>query len=314
MKTTFGRFFIMSALGVGLIQSPLAARELSVNESHMKERITALSQGEGSVADLRIELYDGGMAAHRSYLIADEKIIKRQWNLARPPEKHDELIVTDNQIRKLLRDLVEKQYWTFQGTRFIPDNTIFLFRFYDKDLPSVDYRCDVNEYESSPERSAIRSVLLNFVTTDSVGLASSASLSAMNQAAIVDSVQEIVVRALDFNQDDRESLTDAQADFTPDDWSEFIKHIGGWLDDKGAPTFSSNFTPSGSALDISQANGVIRFTIPGILKQQSRNVSGGVSTTTYRAEIDAQAVGDPVKIEYLKPRTCGGASTVPSCR
>ena len=158
------RLVVIVTLGVGLVQPPLAARELSEDELRMKERVIALSQGEGSVADLRIELMDGGMAVHRSYLIANGKIVKREWDSPGSPEKDSERAVTDEAVRKLLRELVGKQYWTFEGTRFIPDNTIFLFRFSYMDLRPVDYRCDVNEYEPSPQRSAIRSVLLNFVS------------------------------------------------------------------------------------------------------------------------------------------------------
>ena len=155
---------VLLALSFGLVQPPLAARELSEDELRMKERLIALSQGEDAVADLRIELLDGGMAAHRSYLIANGKIVKQEWDSPGSPEKHDEWTVTDDEVRKLLRELVEKLYWTFEGTQFIPDNNMFLFRFYYKNLPYVDYRCDVDEYEPSPLRSAIRSVLLNFVS------------------------------------------------------------------------------------------------------------------------------------------------------
>jgi len=158
------RLFLILALSFGLIQPLVAARELSDDELRMKEQLIALSQGEGSVADLRIELSDGsGMAASRSYLIADGKIVKRGWGSPGSPEQHDERAVTDDEVRKLLRELVERKYWTFQGTQFIPDNNMFLFRFYYKELQYVDYRCDVDEYEPSQQRSAIRSVLLNFV-------------------------------------------------------------------------------------------------------------------------------------------------------
>ncbi len=162
-----GRLLVMLTLGVGLIQPPLAPRELSEDEVRMKEQLIALSQGEASVADLRIELMDGSMVAHRSYLIADGKIVKREWDSPGSPEQHDEWTVTDDEVRALLRDLVEKQYWTFEGTRFIPDNTVFLFRFYYKNLQHVDYRCDVDEYEPSSQRSAIRSALLTFVSGSS---------------------------------------------------------------------------------------------------------------------------------------------------
>ena len=93
-----------------------------------------------------------------------------------------------------------------------------------------------------------------------------------------------------------------------------MKKLNGWLDEKGAPKFSSNFSPSGNALDIHQEEGAVRLTIPGILKQESRNEFGGVSTTAYRVEIDIQLGGKPVKIERLEQRTCGGAKTKASCR
>ena len=156
------RLLIFFALSLAIVR-PAAAAELSADELRMKERLVALSQGTDSLEGLRIELVDGNMAASRMYDIAHGKIVSRVWDAPGSPEKHDERTVTDEDVRRLLRELVDKRYWTFQGTRFIPDNTMFLFRLYDKDLPPVDYRCDVDEYQPSPERSAIRAVLLNFV-------------------------------------------------------------------------------------------------------------------------------------------------------
>ena len=158
------RLLVIVTLGVGLIHPTLAAGEPSKDTLRMKERLIALSRGKGSVADLRIELFDGARGAHRSYLIADGKIVKRERDASGPSEKREEWTVTDEKVRTLLRDLVATQYWTFEGTRFTPDNAIFLFRVYSKGLPSVDYRCDADEYEASPPRSAIRSLLLQFVS------------------------------------------------------------------------------------------------------------------------------------------------------
>ena len=158
------RLFVIVALGVGLIQPVLAAGELSEDELRMKERVIALSQGAGSLEGLRIEVTDGsGMERSESYNIADGKIVSRIWESPGSPEKRGERTVTDKQVRALLRELVAKQYWTFEGTRFVPDANMFLFRFYSKDLKPVDYSCDADEYARSPERSAIRSVLLTFV-------------------------------------------------------------------------------------------------------------------------------------------------------
>lgn len=135
-----------------------------------------------------------------------------------------------------------------------------------------------------------------------------------SQAAAVHYAEKASLRALDFTQGDIESLLDARNDFTPEGWTEFMKKLDGWLDDKGAPKLSSNFSPSGEALDVRRKSGEFRLTIPGILKQESRNQFGGVSTTAYRAEIDVQLSGKPMKIEHMIQRTCGGANTVTSCR
>ena len=161
------RLVVLIVLSFGIVQA-VAAAELPEDAQRMKECLIALSQGKDSVADLRIELFDGGMAAHRSYLIANGKIVKQEWDLSSPQEKRDEWTVTDEEVHKLLGELVEKQYWTFQGTQFVPDNTMFLFRLYYKDLQFVDYRCDVNEYEPSLQRSAIRAAFLKFVSHNTV--------------------------------------------------------------------------------------------------------------------------------------------------
>ena len=159
-----GRLMVILMPGVGLLHPSLAASERSEDERRMKEQVIALSRGAGAVADLRIELMDGRMAASQHYRIADGKIVKQEWVSPGSPEQHDEWAVTDEAVRALLRDLVDKQYWTFEGTRFIPDNTVFLFRLYYKDLQSVDYRCDVDEDAASPQRASIRSALLTFVS------------------------------------------------------------------------------------------------------------------------------------------------------
>ena len=145
-------------------------------------------------------------------------------------------------------------------------------------------------------------------------LAQTAPADLTDEAAVARYAEGICVQALDFKQGDIGSLMDAQDTFAPDGWREFMKALDGALDDRGAPTFSSSFSPSGKALDIHRDNGRLTLTIPGILKQEVRNKRGGVSTTTYRAEIEIQLGGAPVKIERLKQSVCGGAKTVTSCR
>jgi hypothetical protein len=133
----------------------------------------------------------------------------------------------------------------------------------------------------------------------------------------VGSVQEatsVCLRALEFVQGDTASLVDARDRFTAQGWAEFTKKLDGWLDEKGAPTFSSRFIPSGPALDVRRHDGVVDLTLPGVLEQESRNAFGGVSTTKYRAEIDLQLAEATRKVTHLKQHTCGGAGSHPSCR
>jgi hypothetical protein len=137
--------------------------------------------------------------------------------------------------------------------------------------------------------------------------------AASDRTAIVDFAQKAAVRTLDYNQGDRNSLMDAQEDFTTEGWKEFMKWLNGWLDDKGAPLGSSKFSPTSEALVKDEDSGVLRLKIPGTLRQISRNEGGGVIGATYRAVIEIQAGGNPVKILHLKVTTCGGASTVQSC-
>ena len=136
-----------------------------------------------------------------------------------------------------------------------------------------------------------------------------ASVAKTDQAAIVDFTQKAVARALDYDQGNRGSLMDAQDDFTSDGWREFMQWLQGYLDSKGAPTGSSLFTSTGDPVVKHQENGVTRLTIPGILKQESKNTYGGISKTTYRVSIDVRVGGNPLKIQHLKAIICAGAST-----
>ncbi len=123
-------------------------------------------------------------------------------------------------------------------------------------------------------------------------------------AAIVAFAQTAAVHALNFHQGDAGSMTHSQVDFTAEGWKDFMKHMEGFLDQKGAPTFSSSFIPSKDAVVVGEENGVIHLKILGTLKQTQNQ-----STTTYRAAIEVRAGGKPPKIQLLEQTTCGGAST-----
>jgi hypothetical protein len=138
----------------------------------MHERLIALSKGAGSMSDLRIEFLDGGMASHRSFLVEGGKLVRREWSSPGAPMIQLEGSVTDSRVSQLLEQLIAKQYWTFEGTRFVPDAPLFLFRFHYRDLKPVDFRCDAEEFQRSEARAAVRDLFLRFVSETEMKAAS----------------------------------------------------------------------------------------------------------------------------------------------
>jgi hypothetical protein len=135
-------------------------------------------------------------------------------------------------------------------------------------------------------------------------LGQSQAATETDQAAIVTFAQKAAVRAVNFHQGDAVSLTRARADFTREGWKDFMKHMEGYLDPKGAPAFDSSFVPSGDARVLDEKDGIVHIRIPGTLKQGNK-----VSSTTYRAALEVRAGGNPIKIDRLEQITCAGAST-----
>lgn len=113
-----------------------------------------------------------------------------------------------------------------------------------------------------------------------------------DQAALV---QKAVVRALNFDRGDLARLRGARDGFTAEGWTRFMKHLDGWVDEKGAPTYTSSFVPSAEPRIVSQSDGVLNVMIPGTLKQTQNG-----SSTTYRVVVEVRATGKPMKIEHLK--------------
>ena len=96
-----------------------------------------------------------------------------------------------------------------------------------------------------------------------------------DRATIVAFAQKAAIAAVNFRQGDGIGFTHARVDFTPDGWKDFMKHMEGFLDEKGAPTF----------------------------------------TSTYRAAIEVYAVRDllvhkgaAIKIQHLEQIACAAAS------
>lgn len=141
--------------------------------------------------------------------------------------------------------------------------------------------------------------------------AQSASPAERDRATIVEVAQQAAVAAVNFHVGDAAGLNRARADFTPEGWKDFINHMQGFLDDQGAPTFTSTFVPSKDANVVDQKDGVVHFRIPGTLTQSSN-----LGKTTYRAALEVYALrdmmihgGKPIKIQHLEQITCLGAST-----
>lgn len=145
-------------------QGPESEATMSEDARRMHERLVALSEGEGSISDLRIEFMDGSMASHKSYRIETGKLVSKEWPSPGSPMVERAGSVPDAKLSELLRQLIAKEYWQFEGTRFTPDSPTFLFRFYYGELTPVDFRCDAEEFRSSAARSAIRSLFLDLVS------------------------------------------------------------------------------------------------------------------------------------------------------
>lgn len=158
-------------------------------------------------------------------------------------------------------------------------------------------------------RSIAALLLAAFVTSHAYS-----TQPAQEQANLVQDATAVCIRALAFTRGDTATLLDAKNRFTREGWAEFMKKLDGWLEAKGAATFTSRFVPSGPALDVQRHDGVLDLTLPGVLEQESRNPYGGVSVTRYRAEIDLQLAEATRKVTHLKQRTCGGAGSHRSCR
>lgn len=129
-----------------------------------------------------------------------------------------------------------------------------------------------------------------------------------DQADIVASAERAAIRAVNFRQGDAAGFNASHDDFTEAGWRDFVNHMQGYLDDSGAPTFTSAFVASGNARVLDEKNGarsgIVRFRIPGTLTQTNK-----IGRTTYRGAIEVTAGGTPAKIQKLEEITCLGAST-----
>lgn len=124
------------------------------------------------------------------------------------------------------------------------------------------------------------------------------------QADIISPAERAAVRAVNFRQGDAAGFFASRGGFTEAGWRDFVRRMQGFLDERGAPTFTSAFVASGNAHVLDEKNGILRFSIPGTLTQ-----TNNLGRTTYRGALEVTAGGTPVKIQKLEQITCVGAST-----
>jgi hypothetical protein len=155
-------------------------------------------------------------------------------------------------------------------------------------------------------RAVLLFLLLAAVLVTRPVLAQTNPTPTTDQAVAASLVQKAVMRVLNFDRGDAARLKGARVEFTPEGWTAYMKHLDGWLDDRGAPTFSSSFIPSGDPTVVSQSDAALHLTIPGTLKHSQNG-----SSTTYRVVVDVRASGKPMKIESLRQTTCGGPTGKP---
>ena len=122
--------------------------------------------------------------------------------------------------------------------------------------------------------------------------------SQSNRWEMIDFAKRSAVSAVNFKQGDLVGFNNARTDFTVEGWNDFIHHNEGFLDQNGAPTFTSTFVTTADARILGDANGRLHLRIPGTLTQ-----SNNIGKTTYRAALDVIVGGTPAKIEKLEQVT-----------
>ena len=116
--------------------------------------------------------------------------------------------------------------------------------------------------------------------------------------------QNAAIAALNFQEGDAVGFNRAHVNFTPEGWKAFLKHMEGFLDEKGAPTFTCSFVASHDATVLSEKEDVLHLKIPGTLKQSNK-----LGRTTYKAALEVDMLRTAAKIQRLEQITCVGSST-----
>ena len=129
---------------------------------------------------------------------------------------------------------------------------------------------------------------------------SQSAVQASDRAAAVAFARDTAVKALVYTQGDRQTLMDAESDFTPDGWREFMRRMTVFVDAQGAPLGGSSFVPDGDVVVKRDDPDVMQCDVPGTLRQTQ-----GRSSTTYQVTVRIELKKAPLRIERLTPTICG---------
>ena len=125
-----------------------------------------------------------------------------------------------------------------------------------------------------------------------------------SRSEMIDFAKRSAIAAVNFKQGDLVGFNSARAAFTIEGWNNFLHRNQGFLDQNGAPTFTSTFMATADARILDDANGRLHLRIPGTLTQ-----TNNISKATYKAvALDVIVGGTPAKIEKLEQVMCFGSS------
>jgi hypothetical protein len=132
--------------------------------------------------------------------------------------------------------------------------------------------------------------------------------SQSSRSEMIDFARKSAVSAVNYKQGDLVGFNSARTQFTTEGWNDFIHRHQGFLDQNGAPSFTSTFVPKADTRILGDAHGRLHLRIPGTLTQ-----SNGISKIVYRAvALDVVVGGTPARIEKLDPIMCVGSFS--SCK
>jgi hypothetical protein len=96
-----------------------------------------------------------------------------------------------------------------------------------------------------PRQKMVSALVSLILSSAAPGWSQSPIQSTSERSAAVAFARSVAVKALTYSQGDRQTLMDAESDFTPEGWREFMSRMVGFVDAKGAPQAARTSCPTG---------------------------------------------------------------------